>query len=127
MEEKTLRRSKNDRVIGGVIGGLAEYFNIDSTLLRLVYIFLCFVSIKGALLLYIILYIVIPEEKRETTSQKENGRLLLGIILILLGTVLFLNELYHFLTYAMLWPLLLIILGFYLLIKGLEEGQNENR
>ncbi len=127
MEEKILRRSKSDRVIGGVLGGLAEYFNMDSTLLRLIYIFLCFVSIKGALLLYIILYIVIPEEKKETPSKKDNGRLLLGLTLIFLGAVLFLNELYHFLTYAMLWPLLLIVLGFYILIKGIEEGHNEGR
>ncbi len=127
MEEKTLRRSKKDRVIGGVLGGLAKYFNMDSTLIRLIFIFICFISIKGALLLYIVLYIVIPEEKQEeTTSRRYQRDLLMGFILILLGVLLFLNELYHFLTYAMLWPLLLIILGFYLLIKGVEEGKNED-
>lgn len=126
MEGKTLKRSKKDRVIAGVLGGLAEYFNIDSTLLRLIYVFLCFVSAKGAFLLYIILYIVIPEEEKESEGKKYEGRMLLGITLIFIGIVLFLNELYHFLTYTMIWSLLLILLGVYLILKGIGEGHNES-
>ncbi len=127
-EIKRLTRSRRDRVFGGVLGGLAEYFNLDSTLLRLIFIFIALVSIKGAVLLYIVLYLVIPDEKKGATDDKNhNNHTLLGITLILLGFVLFFNELYHFLTFKLIWPLFLIIVGFYILIKGIEEGKNENR
>ena len=58
---KKLYRSKKNRVIAGVCGGIAEYFNIDPTLVRLLWIF--FVIIWGSgILAYIIAWIVIPEE-----------------------------------------------------------------
>ncbi len=126
-ETKRLTRSRRDRVFGGVLGGIAEYFNLDSTLLRLIFIFIALVSIKGAVLLYIVLYLVIPDEKKGATDDKNHNHTLLGITLILLGFVLFFNELYHFLTFKLIWPLFLIIVGFYILIKGIEEGKNENR
>lgn len=55
---KRLFRSKNDRKIAGVCGGLGEYFNIDPTLIR---IFFFFMLAGGGLLLYIIFWIAIPE------------------------------------------------------------------
>lgn len=126
--EKKLTRSRRDRVIGGVLGGIAEYFNIDSTLLRLVYIFISFFSIKGAALLYLVLYLVIPDEMESHAvpiNFTEKNNKILGITLILLGLVLFFNELYHFLTFKLIWPSLIIILGFYLLFKGIMEQNNE--
>lgn len=48
-------------MISGVIGGIAEYFGIDSTLLRLIYVVVLFVGIGSPVLLYIILAILIPE------------------------------------------------------------------
>ena len=59
---KKLYRSKKNRVIAGVCGGIAEYFNIDPTLVRLLWIF--FVIIWGSgILAYIIAWIIIPEEQ----------------------------------------------------------------
>lgn len=125
--DKKLVRSRRDRVFGGVLGGIAEHFNFDSTLLRLIFIFIAFVSVKGALLLYIILYLIIPDEKNaNTTNKSREDRTTLGIVLIVVGLILFLNELYSFLTFKLIWPILLIIAGFYVLIKGIEEGRNEN-
>jgi phage shock protein C len=58
---KKLYRSRIDRMIGGVAGGLAEYFNIDPTLVRV--LFAISVAFSGAgILAYIILWIVIPEQ-----------------------------------------------------------------
>ena len=58
---KKLYRSKKNRVIAGVCGGIAEYFNIDPTLVRLLWIF--FVIIWGSgILAYIIAWIIIPEK-----------------------------------------------------------------
>jgi len=63
MEEtpKKLYRSRADRRIGGVCGGLANYFNIDSTLVRLLFL-LGLIFVGGTFFAYLILMIVIPEE-----------------------------------------------------------------
>lgn len=57
-EPKRLYRSRKDRVIGGVCGGLAEYFGIDPLIVRLVALVLLFFG--GGFLLYIIGWIAIP-------------------------------------------------------------------
>ena len=63
MEEQTkkLYRSRSDRRIAGVCGGLAAYLKIDPTLVRLLFV-LGLIFVGGTLLAYIILMIVIPEE-----------------------------------------------------------------
>jgi len=58
---KKLYRSRADRRIGGVCGGLAKYFNIDATLVRLLFL-LGLLFVGGTFFAYIILMIVIPEE-----------------------------------------------------------------
>lgn len=63
---KELRRSSTDRKFAGVCGGLAEYFNIDSTLVRIVYVMLLFGSLGMALLFYILLAFIVPEQKLTT-------------------------------------------------------------
>ena len=59
--EKKLTRS-NDRVLAGVCGGLAEYFGVDPTLVRVLYaaLSLCTVGFPG-LLLYIIMLLLMPQ------------------------------------------------------------------
>ena len=63
MAEKKLTRSTN-KVIGGVCGGLAEYFNIDPTLVRLGFVALSFLA-GGGLLVYILAAIIIPDKVDE--------------------------------------------------------------
>lgn len=62
MESKKLLRSKTDRKIGGVCGGLATYFNIDPTIVRLVFVLSFFLLYQWTLLLYLMFLIVVPEE-----------------------------------------------------------------
>ncbi|MCD6165465.1 PspC domain-containing protein [bacterium] len=63
-EQRKLLRSRRNRKIAGVCGGLGEYFNIDPTWVRLGWIFLSLLSsIILGLVVYIILVIVLPEEK----------------------------------------------------------------
>lgn len=63
-----LVRSNSDRVISGVCGGLANYLNIDSTIIRL--IFVLAVLIGGVSpIIYIILWIVMPDEAKYAQSQ----------------------------------------------------------
>ena len=59
MSTRKLYRSQTEKMIGGVCGGLAEYFNLDPTLFRLLFIVLLFTPLHG-LLLYLILWIITP-------------------------------------------------------------------
>jgi phage shock protein PspC (stress-responsive transcriptional regulator) len=56
-----LYRSKSNRIIAGVCGGIGEYLGIDPTLIRLLWV-LFSLSIGAGLLAYIIAWIIIPEE-----------------------------------------------------------------
>ncbi len=58
---KKLYRSKTDRKIAGVCGGIAEYFNIDPTLVRLCTVLLA-LFVGGGVIAYIVCALVIPEE-----------------------------------------------------------------
>jgi len=62
METKKLYRSKTDKMISGVCSGLAQYFGVDATLVRLVFALLVFFGVGSGVLLYIILAIVMPLE-----------------------------------------------------------------
>ncbi|HTK81468.1 MAG TPA: PspC domain-containing protein [Bacteroidota bacterium] len=65
---KELRRSIADKKICGVCGGLASYFNIDSTLVRILFVVLILASVGWGLLLYIIMCILVPEERLTTST-----------------------------------------------------------
>ncbi|HCB49268.1 MAG: hypothetical protein AMJ56_17570 [Anaerolineae bacterium SG8_19] len=67
-EVKKLYRSKDDRWLGGVCGGIAKYFNVDSTIIRVLFILFALV-IGGGILVYIILWIVIPEEPDDLAAE----------------------------------------------------------
>jgi phage shock protein PspC (stress-responsive transcriptional regulator) len=57
---KKLYRSVTDKMLGGIAGGLAEYFNIDSALIRVLFILTVFLG-GGGIIAYIILWIIVPE------------------------------------------------------------------
>ncbi|HUF28381.1 MAG TPA: PspC domain-containing protein [Gemmatimonadaceae bacterium] len=60
---RPLKRSTNERMIAGVVGGLAEYFSIDPTLARVGYVVISLVSAAvPGILLYAILWLLIPEQ-----------------------------------------------------------------
>ena len=61
-EPKKLYRS-NSRMIGGVCGGLAEYFNIDPTLVRVIAALLFFTPFAPAVICYLVAWMIIPERK----------------------------------------------------------------
>ncbi len=65
---RRLYRSQNDRMIAGVCGGLAEFFDIDPTLVRLIFVLLTLMGGHG-ILLYIILMIVMPSENQIRISK----------------------------------------------------------
>lgn len=157
MQNKRLYRSRTDQKLGGVSAGLGAYFDVDPTWIRLAFVLLTLGTGVG-LLAYLILWVVVPYEEHRDQSPEANirtgaeeiadrartfgesfskaagrgsdrtGPQLLGIILIFVGGVLFLNSLnlfwFQWLSWERLWPVILIVLGGALLIRSfsLEEA-----
>ena len=71
--KKKLYRSKKDKMIAGVCGGIAEYFDVDTTLIRLLTVL--FVLLGGAgVAVYIIAWIIIPKNPEEVSDDKLDKR-----------------------------------------------------
>lgn len=70
--KKKLFKSRNDRKVAGVCGGIAEYFDIDSTLVRLAVVLLIAMSIGTGLLAYIVAAIVMPDESVNYNNNNNN-------------------------------------------------------
>lgn len=60
MEEKKRLTRSNDKMIGGVCGGLADYLNVDPTIIRIAYVLMVLFAGFG-LLLYLILWLIMPK------------------------------------------------------------------
>ena len=79
MQNKRLYKSDN-KMICGVCSGVAEYFDIDPTLVRLIVVFLIFAGVGSGLIAYIIAAVIMPEkdqvqrESKEHTPEKEAER-----------------------------------------------------
>lgn len=75
MENKKLMRSSN-RMIAGVCAGIAEYFGWDVTLLRIVYVLASIFTAFAGVIIYVILWIVMPQKKySEGYEDRMNERL----------------------------------------------------
>jgi phage shock protein C len=61
MDSKRLYRSREDKMIAGVCGGLGDYFGIDPVIIRIIFIIL-FLSVGSGILIYLLAWIIIPLE-----------------------------------------------------------------
>ena len=60
-EIKKLYKSKKDKMIGGVCGGIAEHFNLDPSLVRIIAVLLL-IAYGTSVFIYILLWIILPEK-----------------------------------------------------------------
>lgn len=130
---KKLYRSSTDNIIGGVCGGLGEYFNIDSNLLRI--IFILFGVFGAGVVVYLILWIIFPikedgdkqedlKDEKVNDMKKDNDDTykmqetrdrnisFLAFVFIFFGLFLLINNLFLSINIHKLWPLIIIIIGF---------------
>ncbi len=61
---KRLYRSRDDKVLGGVCAGIANYFEVDPVLVRLLWVIFTLVSMGLGIIAYIIAWIIVPEEPK---------------------------------------------------------------
>jgi phage shock protein C len=64
-QTRKLYRSRTERKLAGVCGGLAQYFNADPTLIRVLFVVLALLGGPG-LVIYLVLWILVPEEPQGT-------------------------------------------------------------
>lgn len=119
--ERVLRRG-TDRVIAGVCSGLGRYLGIDPVLLRIAFVILALAG-GGGVVLYIVGWILIPEEKpgeelgSVPPSSTETLRLVAGGVLIAVGVILLLNlSIPRIGKY--LWPLALVAIGIAVIVQA---------
>lgn len=63
MEGKKLTRPQNNKMLAGVCAGIANYFGLDPTLIRVAYVLLTVFTAFSGVIVYLLLWIIIPEEK----------------------------------------------------------------
>jgi len=144
-------RSSKDKKIAGVAAGLADYFNIDPVIVRILFV-LGFILGGSGLILYILLWIIVPEEEnnnnnnnlempdneykkeneREINMSEENksknvknqGSLTAGLILISVGVLFLIDRFIPEINFADLWPVILIVIGLALIINSKKKNNN---
>lgn len=122
---RLLRRSREDRVIAGVCGGLGRYLGIDPVLLRIAFVVLALAG-GGGVLLYLVCWILIPAERPgeeldgSAPSSADTVRLVVGGLLVLVGLLLLLQVSVPQIG-RYLWPLALIAVGVAVLVQALAR------
>jgi len=126
---KKLYRSRDDRMLSGVCGGFAAYLNVDSTIVRILWVVLSLLWGVGVLL-YIAGMIIIPENPEFEDGEgarKSNGNdkaifwgglfILLGVILLLRQAGFFYSIRFWHIPWQMIWAVFLILIGIFLLFN----------
>lgn len=113
---RRVRRSRKDRVVGGVCGGLGRYLDVDPVLLRVAAVAL---ALSGGLgvLAYLIAWIVIPEEAGPESDapapavNRHGVALVVGTSLVALGALLLVQQVVPWFSSAIFWPVVIVAIG----------------
>jgi len=149
---KRLYRSRAEKMIAGVAGGIAQYLDIDPVFVRIA--FVCLIFFNGAgIIIYFVSALIIPKEElsattqaevekeeeqadakevaREKVKKKSNREKIFGGILIILGVLFLADNLFIDITFENIFPIALIMLGSWLVFNTFKkekelEARNEN-
>lgn len=142
-QTKKIYRSRDDRIIFGVCGGIAKYFEVDVLIVRLIFLALVFGGGSG-LIIYLICALLIPsedkknnngfvnEEKAEefvekigekikdlsSETKKSDWRFLFGMLLVLAGFIFLIDNIFDLRNFwSNFWPIFLVLVGLIILFK----------
>lgn len=149
MGKGKLRRNPINKVIGGVCSGLADYFNMDVTIMRLLFV-IAFIFASFGFWFYIILWIVLPigqrtidngqqstvdSQSQRTESQEAdevtgNGQsrqlkmksIITGTVVILIGLLFLVNNFIPITWVWKLWPLILVVIGVVMIVTSSKKN-----
>ena len=142
MVKKRVYRPTEGKIIGGVCAGLGEYFDIDPTWIRILFVLTMFAQGAG-LLAYLVAWIVIPRRPEVsnaqpitegvqplgvTTSQEavpvtRGPSFLPGVILIALGLIFLFERLFYWFDFRYIWPLVLVGIGAVLIFHSVRPAK----
>jgi phage shock protein C len=147
MQREGLFRSRTDRVFGGVAGGIARSLHADPAIIRIIFAILIIFG-GGGLLLYLILWIAIPEEPFQAFQEaippgearpdgeqpgpdptyppsayiprRQSGPLVVGLILIAIGGLFLVDRLFPNIHFRFhdFWPVIIVIAGLALIYSS---------
>ena len=133
-----LKRSRDDRLLFGVAGGLAEYFDVDPVLIRMGWVLLAVATVGIALLFYIVLAMIVPKSRHpvpgvrseaeapddnsdstvkddleQVPTKRHVARNVLGLGLIVVGMIILLHQLdvIGSIQWRIVWPMGIVLLG----------------
>lgn len=146
---RRLERSRSNRVISGVCGGIADYLDIDATFVRVVMLILAFPLGIGVLIYFLLMFLMpnpgeatpfvrpagdaaaatdagtltAPASAREDWVDIERRRSGLGVLLLAVGVVFMLGNLgaFRLLDWKFIWPLVLIAIGLYFIAQRVRR------
>lgn len=127
--QRQLRRSRENRVLGGVCGGVGRYVDVDPVLFRLAFLLLVVAGGAG-ILLYIIAWIVIPEfSSVEEEQQMYTGHVgapvmastFVGGALVVIGLVVLLRQFVDWFDFRVMAALVLIGIGMVVVMRGMKR------
>jgi phage shock protein PspC (stress-responsive transcriptional regulator) len=143
---RQLFRLKKNKMIGGVAVGLSDYFDIDPVLVRALFVILTLAWGIG-IISYIVLWIIVPEKLDEpdyiynveqenyenqtlteepsvlNSKDKNSRRIIGGVVLIMLGSIFFMEKIIPGFDFSYIWPLILIGIGFYLIYRSYNANK----
>ncbi|MFC2114268.1 PspC domain-containing protein [Bacteroidota bacterium] len=154
MNHKRLFRDSSNEIIGGIASGLARYFDVDPTIVRVLFIVGAFFG--GGLILYVILWIVVPrdhstnfsnqpeqneqhysqtnepqgvrdENMQSEIERRRRGSLIGGLVLIVIGSLFILERFIPRINFRDFWPFMLVILGLIILFSGFINTNKDER
>ena len=135
---RELKKSRTNKVIGGVCGGIGEYFDIDPVFVRIVAVMLALGTHGVGVVAYIIAMIIMPtnevqfrvNEKGETVPVEDVtpeysswNKYIPGIILICIGVIWLVQDNFYWFDFSELWPLILIIVGLFLVFRRKKKDE----
>ena len=136
MTNKKLYRNEDEAIFAGVCSGLADYFDIDVILMRVIFVLLVLGGGSG-ILIYIVLWIVTPiknqveiinkgeemkekvkEIKKEVKVERKRSGSFVGFILMGFGILILLEKIIPMvIRWDYVWPILLVVSGAYLIFR----------
>jgi phage shock protein PspC (stress-responsive transcriptional regulator) len=147
MPAKRIYRNPREKVIAGVCAGIADYFDVDVAWVRLAFVLSVFASGFGVVA-YVVAWIVFPKDERLPGASElaappaessavsaarqirrsgySHSRNAVGIVLVLLGVVFFMDENFWWFRFDAFWPVILIGLGLYLVLRPSAQTEAES-